>query len=73
MTALEAALKVLQDKGGPLHYREITKRILAGKLWKCAGKTPEATINAQLAVNINKNGKASIFRRAGRGIFALNT
>lgn len=73
MTALEAALKVLQDKGGPLHYREITKRILAGKLWKCAGKTPEATINAQLAVNIKKNGKASIFRRAGRGIFALNT
>lgn len=73
MTALEAALKVLQDEGKPLHYREITKRILAGKLWQCAGKTPEATINAQLAVSIKKNGNTSPFRRAGRGIFALNT
>ena len=73
MTALEAALRVLQDDGKPLHYREITKRILVGQLWQCSGKTPEATINAQLAVNIKKNGKASPFRRAGRGIFALNT
>ena len=73
MTALEAALRVLQDEGKPLHYREITQRILAGKLWQCSGKTPEATINAQLAVNIKKNGKASAFRRAGRGVFALNT
>jgi len=72
MTALEAALRVLQDEGKPLHYREITRRILAGKLWQCGGKTPEATINAQLAVNIKKNGQASPFRRAGRGIFALN-
>jgi restriction system protein len=73
MTALEAALKVLQDEAKPLHYKEITQRILAGKLWRSSGKTPEATINAQLAVNIKKNGKASAFRRAGRGIFALNT
>ena len=73
MTALEAALRVLQDEGKPLHYREITSRILAGKLWQCSGKTPEATINAQLAVNIKKNGRASAFRRAGRGIFGLNT
>lgn len=73
MTALEAALRVLQEEGKPLHYREITKRILAGKRWQCAGKTPEATINAQLAVSIKKGGKASPFRRAGRGIFSLNT
>jgi restriction system protein len=73
MTALEAALHVLQQEGKPLHYREITKRILAGKLWQCSGKTPEATINAQLAVNIKKNGTASPFRRTGRGTFALNT
>lgn len=73
MTALEAALKVLQEYGKPLHYREITRRILVGKLWQCTGKTPEATINAQLAVSIKRNGQASAFRRAGRGIFALNT
>ena len=72
MTALEAVLRILQDEGKPLHYREITRRILDQGLWKCRGKTPEATINAQLTVAIKK-GKASVFRRVGRGIFALNT
>ena len=67
MTTLEAALKVLQDAGTPLHYREITKRILAAKLWNTDGRTPEATVNAQLAVDVKKNGSASAFRRVGRG------
>ncbi|MDD5705170.1 MAG: HTH domain-containing protein [Kiritimatiellae bacterium] len=73
MSALDAALKVLQDAGKPLHYREITKRVLANGLWQTAGKTPDATINARLAVDVKKNGSASAFRRAGRGVFALNT
>lgn len=72
MTILDAVLKVLQDAGTPLHYLEITKRILAEKLWKTDGKTPEATVNARLAVDVKKNGKASAFRRAGRGVFAVN-
>jgi len=49
MTALDAALRVLQEAGGSLHYREITKRVLDAGLWSTEGKTPEATINAQLA------------------------
>ena len=72
LSALDAALKVLQDAGTPLHYQEITKRVLAAGLWKTEGKTPDATINARLAVDVKKNGAASVFRRAGRGIFALN-
>jgi len=72
MSALDAALKVLQEAGSPLHYLEITKRILAAGLWKSEGKTPEATINARLAVDVKTKGKASAFRRAGRGVFALN-
>lgn len=72
MSALEAALKVLQQAGTPLHYREIVKRILEAKLWVTAGKTPEATVNAQLAVDVKTRGKASAFRRCGRGVFALN-
>jgi restriction system protein len=73
MSALEAALKVLQEAGTPLHYREITKRMLAGGLWTTSGKTPEATVNAQLAVDVKTRGKASAFRRYKRGVFALNT
>ena len=73
MSALEAALKVLQEAGAPLHYREITRRILAAKLWSTSGRTPSATVNAQLAVDVKMYGKASSFRRCGRGVFALNT
>ena len=73
MSALEAALKVLQQAGTPLHYREIAKRILEARLWATAGKTPAATVNAQLAVDVKTRGKASAFRRCGRGVFALNT
>ena len=73
MTALEAALRILQEAGTPLHYLEITKRILAAKLWKTDGKTPAASINSRLAMDVKKNGKASAFRRAGRGVFAVNT
>ena len=73
MTTLDAVLKVLQEAGSPLHYQEITKRILAAGHWKTEGQTPAATINARLAVDVKKNGPASAFRRAGRGIFALNT
>lgn len=73
MTTLEAILKVLKEAGTPLHYGEITKRVLAAGLWKTEGKTPDATINARLAVDVKKNGRASAFRRAGPGVFALNT
>jgi restriction system protein len=51
ISTLAAALKVLQDAGTPLHYREITSRILAAGLWHTTGKTPAATINARLSVD----------------------
>jgi restriction system protein len=73
MTTLEAALKVLQEAGTPLHYQEITKRVLSAGLWRTKGKTPGATINARLSVDVKKNGTASAFRRAGSGMYAVNT
>ena len=69
-TVLQAAQTVLAKAGTPLHYREITKRILADGLWHAKGKTPEATVNAQLSVAISK-GDGSIFERTGPGTFAL--
>ncbi len=73
MNTLEAAFKILQDSAVPLHYHEITKRILAAKLWKTQGKTPDATINARLAVDIKKKGASSAFRRTGGGTYAINS
>jgi restriction system protein len=70
-SALDAARQVLTQEGGPLHYKEITHRALASRCWQPSGKTPEATLNAQLAVNIKKLGDASPFRRVRPGVFAL--
>lgn len=69
-TVLQAAQTVLAKAGTPLHYRDITTRILAEGLWQPKGKTPEATVNAQLSVAISK-GDGSIFERTGPGIFTL--
>lgn len=71
MSALKAAYEVLLEAGGPLHYREITKRVLEKGLWKTSGKTPAATINAQIAVDIIKHRELSKFIRVGKGTFAL--
>ena len=71
-SALNAAHQVLAEAGEPLHYKEIARRVLEGDLWQTDGKTPEATVSAQLTVHIKKHGKNAKFRRVGSGIFALN-
>ena len=72
MNALDAAVVVLGDADGPLHYEEITKRMLARKLWTTAGQTPWATVNARLAVEIRNRGSSSRFVRVSPGRYALN-
>lgn len=71
-SALNAVHQVLAEAGEPLHYKEIARRVLDRGLWQTDGKTPEATVNAQLAVHIKKHGKHAKFRRVGSGTFALN-
>ncbi|MCY3991230.1 MAG: HTH domain-containing protein [Caldilineaceae bacterium] len=71
MTAIDAAFHVLRVAGTPLHYREITRRMLEQKLWATAGQTPWETVNARLAVDINKRGETSRFVRVGPGLFSL--
>ena len=38
MNSVDAAYKVLQEAGKPLHYTEIARRILKRKLWQTSGK-----------------------------------
>lgn len=71
-SALKAIHKVLSDAGEPLHYKEIARRVIADRLWETDGKTPDATINAQLAIHIKKHGAKAKFRRVGPGVFSLN-
>jgi len=71
MSALSAVESLLAEVGTPLSYHEITRLILERGLWRTEGKTPEATVNALLAVDIKKRGSNSRFQRTGEGIFAL--
>ena len=72
MKAIDAVAAVLEEADGPLHYSEITERMLAKGLWNSRGKTPEATVSARLAVDIRDQGAASHFVRLSRGRYKLN-
>ena len=71
MNCIDAAEKILADAGEPLHYSEITRRILASDLWQTKGLTPKATVSARLGTDIKDHGTASRFQRTGKGVFAL--
>lgn len=71
ITVLQAIERVLVEAGTPLTYREITDRILQGGLWQTDGKTPWATVNAQLSVDIKTRGHTSRFQRVDKGVFTV--
>ena len=71
MTLLDAVALVLDEHAAPLNYREITRRILEGKLWRTVGKTPWATVNARGGDDIRNQGSRSRFERVGKGLIAL--
>src|SRR3954467_9723112 len=49
MTFYEAALRVLESEGRPLHVTEITQKSIAQSLLSHVGKTPEQTMLSRLA------------------------
>lgn len=63
MSVLDHVASVLGAAGQPLRVDEITRRVMAGGQWSTKGKTPAATIEAQLATDIKKHGDASRFIR----------
>jgi restriction system protein len=72
MNAIDAAYHVLIEAGMPLHVREIAQRMLAQGIWRTNGKTPEATIDSYITVDMRKHGDGSRFCRAGRRTFTVN-
>src|SRR3954470_18606420 len=49
MTFYEAALRILESEGRPLHFSEITEKSIAQNLLSHVGKTPEQTMLSRLA------------------------
>lgn len=71
--AAEEVLKHYGDKR-PMHYREVTKRALDLGLIHSEGKTPEATMFAQVLTEIarrTKRGETPRFMKHGRGYIGL--
>lgn len=57
--------------GEPLHYAEITQRILDDGLKATAGATPADSLNATISVSIGKEEPSSPFVRHASGIYRL--
>jgi hypothetical protein len=71
MSALDAAAKVLDEAGKPMRCKEMVEAMEAKGYWKSpGGKTPAATLSAEIIVEIRKKGGDARFKKADRGLFA---
>ena len=66
MTFIEAAEKVLRDADKPMHYREITRIALGKGYITTRGKTPEATMNANFTLHIQKKASLQNFDQSAK-------
>lgn len=71
MTWRKAIDNVLASSATPLHYKEITERIISHGMRTSVGATPAATVNAQIATSIKRDGNSSPYVRVAKGTFAL--
>jgi hypothetical protein len=71
MTFVEAAVAVLRQHGRPLHYKKLVEMALRQQLLTHAGRTPEETMQTQLALAIKRAPDRSPFVDAGNGVFGL--
>jgi HB1, ASXL, restriction endonuclease HTH domain len=72
MTWREAIDRVLSTSATPLHYKDITERIIAEGLRQNLGATPASTVNAQISTSIKREGINSPYLRVAKGTFALS-
>lgn len=67
-SAREIAIASMLRTGAPMHYRDVTRAVQESGLVELKGETPEATINAMLAVAAKKG---DTFVKVAPGIFGL--
>lgn len=73
LTWRKAIDTILSSSATPLHYNEITERIISEGLRKNLGATPAATVNAQISASIKHDGEASPYVRVSKGTFAMRS
>ena len=71
LSCLNAAAKVLVEKGEPMNCKEMIEAMAAKGYWTTpGGQTPHATLYSSIAREIRDKGKESRFKKADRGKFA---
>lgn len=68
----DIAYEILREANRPLHSKEITQIAFKRGWLKTVGKTPEATMNAQIIVDVNSKKDKSRFIKTAPSTFALN-
>src|SRR5260221_3266583 len=71
LTWTEAIKKVLSESPTPMHYSELTDRIIKQGLRTSLGATPAQSVNATISESIKHEGDKSPYLRVSRGVFAL--
>ena len=71
MSALDAAAKVLAEKGEPMTCKEMIETMAKKGYWHSpGGRTPEATLYSAILRELKVKGAESRFRKTDRGKFA---
>lgn len=70
MTFYEAALRILEGEGRPLHFLDITQKSIAQSLLSHIGKTPEQTMLSRLAAMARRTREKRVIVTA-KDTFAL--
>src|SRR6516162_11163780 len=71
MSCIDAAAKVLVEKGEPMNCKEMIEAMAAKGYWTTpGGKTPHATLYSSIAREVRDKGKESRFKKSDRGKFA---
>ena len=61
----EAIVRVLTEEGGPMHYVEITQRIISKGYYEPRGVTPENSVGMYLRRN------PDLVERVSKGVYKL--
>lgn len=69
-TLKQAAVALLKEFG-PTHYRDLAQQILERGLVASRSKSPAATLNAAITVDMKRRGCDSVFVRMKPGVFGL--
>jgi len=72
MKIYDAARKVLEEVGEPMHYAELTEEMLKRGYWRTLSQTPKVTVYSSLYTHMKKH-EDSPFMLVKKSVFGLKS